>query len=135
MDIDLAALPHDAETLHLTVRKLAAERVDLVEAKAEIEHLKLIIEKLQRHQFGRRAEPLDDDQLQLGFEDLNADIARVEARLPADGSAKTSVREPRSGRASPRRRSGLRAARWSAPASGRARCPQAMGRCPARSAW
>jgi transposase len=33
-------------------------------------------------QFGRRAEELDDDQLQLGFEDLNADIARVEATLP-----------------------------------------------------
>jgi transposase len=56
MDIDLAALPHDVETLHLMVRKLAAERADLVEAKAQIEHLKLIIEKLQRHQFDRRAD-------------------------------------------------------------------------------
>jgi transposase len=99
MDIDLAALPDDVETLHVMVRRLAAERSDLAEAKAEIERLKLIIGKLQRHQFGRRAEHLDDDQLQLGFEDLNADIARVEARLPPQ-TAKTSVREPRSERAS-----------------------------------
>jgi hypothetical protein len=42
----------------------------------------LIIKKLQRSQFGRRAEQLDDGQLQLGFEDLNADVARTEARLP-----------------------------------------------------
>jgi transposase len=100
MDIDLAALPHDVETLHDIVRTLAAERCELVEAKAEIARLTLIIGKLQRHQFGRRAERLDDDQMQLAFEDLNADIARVEARLPAESPAKTSVREPRSERLS-----------------------------------
>ena len=100
MDIDLAALPHDVGTLHAIVRTLAAERFELVEAKAEIAHLKLIIGKLQRHQFGRRAERLDDDQMQLGFEDLSADIARVEARLPPERAAKTSVREPRTERVS-----------------------------------
>src|SRR5262245_37670417 len=31
---------------------------------------------------GRRAERLDQDQMQLGFEDLGGDIARVEATLP-----------------------------------------------------
>jgi transposase len=82
MDIDLAALPDDIETLHKLVRLLAAERASLREAKAEIERLNLIITKLQRSQFGRRAERLDDDQLQLGFEDLNADLARTEATLP-----------------------------------------------------
>ena len=60
----------------------------LSEAQAEIERLRLIVKKLQRSQFGRRAERLDDDQLQLGFEDLGADIARVEARLPP-AAAKT----------------------------------------------
>jgi hypothetical protein len=40
------------------------------------------VEKLQRSQFGRRAERLDDEQLQFGFEDLAADLARAEARLP-----------------------------------------------------
>ena len=79
MDIDLAALPDDVETLQQLVRSLAAERTSLSEAQAEIERLNLIIKKLQRSQFGRRAERLDDDQLQLGFEDLNADLARIEA--------------------------------------------------------
>jgi transposase len=83
MDIDLTALPDDVETLQRLVRSLAAERTSLGEAQAEIERLHLIIKKLQRSQFGRRAEQLDDDQLQLGFEDLNADLARAEAIRPS----------------------------------------------------
>ena len=83
MDIDLAALPDDVETLQRMVRRLAAERTALSEAQAEIERLRLIVQKLQRSQFGRRAERLDDDQLQLGFEDLGVDIARAEATLPS----------------------------------------------------
>jgi transposase len=82
MDIDLAALPDDVETLRRMVRALAAERTSLSEAKAEIERLNLIIKKLQRNQFGRRAEQLDGDQLQFALEDINADLARTEARLP-----------------------------------------------------
>ena len=88
MNIDLAALPGDVETLQRMVRLLAAERTSLSEAQAEIERLHLIIKQLQRSQFGRRAERLDDDQLQLGFEDLNADIAGAEAILP---SARTKI--------------------------------------------
>ena len=83
MDIDLATLPDDVETLQNLVRSLAAERTSLSEAQAEIERLHLIIKKLQPSQFGRRAERLDDDQLHLGFEDLNADLARAEAILPS----------------------------------------------------
>ena len=67
MDIDPAALPGDVDTLQRMVRSLAAERTILNEAQAEIERLHLIIKKLQRSQFGRRAERLDDDQLRLGF--------------------------------------------------------------------
>src|ERR1700676_370605 len=81
MDIDLATLPDDVETLQRMVRTLASERANLTEAQTEIERLRLIVQKLQRSQFGRRAERLDDDQLQFGFEDLHADIARVEATL------------------------------------------------------
>ena len=88
MDIDLATLPDDVETLKRMVRTLAAERAALSEAKAEIERLRLIVQKLKRIQFGRRAERLDTDQLQFGFEDLEADLARAEARLPS--AAKTS---------------------------------------------
>jgi hypothetical protein len=83
MDIDLAALPGDVKTLRRMVRLLAADRTSLSEAPAEIERLHLIVKKLQRSQFGRRAERLDDDQLQLGFEDLNADLARAQAILPS----------------------------------------------------
>ena len=84
MNINLAALPDDVETLQRMVRTLAAERANLTEAQAEIERLRLIVQKLQRSQFGPRAERLDDDQLQLSFEDLTADIARVEATLPSE---------------------------------------------------
>jgi hypothetical protein len=91
MNIDLATLPDDVETLQRMVRTLAAERTHLSEAQAEIERLRLIVQKLQRSQFGRRAERLDDDQLQLGFEDVNTDIARVEATLPP-----AKVKMPRS---------------------------------------
>ena len=82
MDIDLAALPDDVETLHRMVRTLAADRTALSEAQAEIERLRLIVQKLQRSQFGRRAERLEHHQLQFGFEDLEADLARAEAELP-----------------------------------------------------
>jgi hypothetical protein len=95
MNIDLAALPDDVDTLRRMVRILAAERVNLTEAQAEIERLRLVIQKLQRSQFGRRAERLDDDQLQLGFDDLNADIARVEATLPPMAAKAPRVRAER----------------------------------------
>jgi hypothetical protein len=94
MNIDLAALPDDVDTLQRMVRTLATERVNLTAAQAEIERLRLIVQKLQRSQFGRRAERLDDDQLQLGFDDLNADIARVEARFHRQ-QPKHRDREPR----------------------------------------
>ena len=83
MDIDLAALPDDVEMLRAMVRSLAAERTAFCEARSEIERLRLIVQKLQRSQFGRRAERLDADQMQFGFEDLEADLARAEAKLPS----------------------------------------------------
>jgi transposase len=61
------------------------------------ERLRLIIQKLQRNQFGRRSESLDADQLRLGFDDLEADVARAEATLPS-GTTTT----PRSREDSPR---------------------------------
>ena len=96
MDIDLAALPADVKTLQRMVRLLASARTSLSEAQAEIERLHLIIKKLQRSQFGRRAERLDDDQLQLGFEDLNADLARAEAILPSARTKTARTQDERS---------------------------------------
>ena len=86
MDLDLAALPQDVDALHRLIRELAAKRASeqkaLTEAQAEIERLRLIVKKLQRHQFGQRAERLEEGQLELGLEDLGADIARAEQLLP-----------------------------------------------------
>jgi hypothetical protein len=60
-----AALPEDVDALHQLIRPLAAERTGehkaLSAAQAEIERLRLIVQKLQRRQFGRRAERLTGD--------------------------------------------------------------------------
>lgn len=42
---------------------------------AEIEKQHLLIQRLVRQQFGRRSEKLSPDQLQLGLEDFEQDIA------------------------------------------------------------
>ena len=104
MAVDLAALPDDVDALHQLIRGLAAERSGerkaLSEAQAEIERLRLIVQKLQRLQFGRRAERLDGDQLELGLEDLGADIARAEQLLPVALTAKEPEVQDRPGRPS-----------------------------------
>ena len=83
MHIDLAALPDEVATLHRMIGELATtlDR-ERGRAQAEINRLRQIVKALQRSRFGRRSERLDDDQLQLGLEDLDADIARVEAATP-----------------------------------------------------
>ena len=103
MELDLAAQPDDVDALRWMVRTLAAERTSLAESEAEIERLRLIIRKLQCQQFGRRAEALDNDQLRLGFDDLEADIARVELTLPTGALPKSQSpdRPIAKGRATP----------------------------------
>ena len=79
MRLELDNLPSDVGLLHQLVRDMAS----LVETRNdEIERLQAIIKKLQRMQFGRRSERLDPDQLALGLEDLDADIARIEEHRP-----------------------------------------------------
>jgi transposase len=98
MNIDLAALPDDVKTLHRMVSELAAALdSERAEAQAEIDRLRRIVKVLQRSRFGRRSERIDDDQLQLGLEDLDADIARAETR-----HAEPSASHPNPG-AAPRR--------------------------------
>ncbi len=76
MRLDLANLPSDIDLLHRLVRDMAAA----VETRDdEIGRLQRLIKQLQRTQFGRRSERLDPDQLALGIEDLDADIASAEA--------------------------------------------------------
>jgi transposase len=79
MRIDLDNLPVDTVLLHSLVRDMAAV-VD--HRDGEIERLQLIIKKLQRAQFGRRSERMDDDQLALALEDLDGDVGRIEADRP-----------------------------------------------------
>ena len=76
MRLDLDDLPADVGLLHRLVRDMAA----VVEARNdEIERLQRLLKQLQRGQFGRRSERLDADQLALGLDDLDADLARMEA--------------------------------------------------------
>jgi hypothetical protein len=77
MHLDLANLPSDPTLLQRLVRDMAeaVERRD-----GEIERLQSIIKALQRAEFGRRSERLEPDQLALAFEDIEADIGRIEGR-------------------------------------------------------
>jgi hypothetical protein len=99
MRLDLDHLPHDTALLHQLVRDLAA-RVE--QRDSEIEKLRLIVRQLQRGQFGPRSERLDPDQLQLGLEDLDADIARAETgQLPPAAADKPIARTGRDAWLSP----------------------------------
>ena len=73
---------------------LAAERV-------ENERLRKIIRELQRHRFGRRAESLPPDQLQLGLEEAEqaeaVDEAVAEAAAPAVRVARAAKRRANRG--------------------------------------
>jgi transposase len=69
------ALPDDPDQLKAM---LLAER-------AESDRLRQIIKELQRHRFGRRAESLPADQLQLGLEE----VEQVEAAGEAEAEEKT----------------------------------------------
>jgi transposase len=89
MRIDLEALPTDVTALHEMIGALVAERDhERAEAQAEIDRLRNLVKVLQRRQFGRRSERLDQDQLNLGLEDLDADVAQAEAAFPAISTEK-----------------------------------------------
>jgi transposase len=77
MHLDLKNLPSNVELLHRLVRDMAAV---VATREGEIERLQRLIKQLQRARFGRRSERLDPGQLALGLEDLDADIARAQAR-------------------------------------------------------
>ncbi len=92
MEIDLAALPDDVETLHHLIGNLVAAREhERAEALAEIDRLRHIVKLLQRNRFGQRSERLDSDHMLLGLDDVDADIGRAEAGLPARSAAKAEA--------------------------------------------
>ena len=63
-------LPDDAATL----------KAMLIAERARTERLTQIIKELQRHRFGRRAESLPIDQLELGLEDVQQIEAESDAK-------------------------------------------------------
>ena len=83
---DLNLLP--AEALKALV---LAQHEQLLWRESEIEHLKLLIAKLQRMQFGRKSEKLarQIEQLELRLEDLQSKPAES-ARQPESRSAATA---------------------------------------------
>jgi transposase len=84
-------LPDDAATL----------KAMLIAERAKTERLTQIIKELQRHRFGRRAESLPIDQLELGLEDvqqIEAEIAaKAEAADPERRAAKATRRRANRG--------------------------------------
>jgi len=76
------SLPDDPGTLKAM---LLAERI-------RAERLEQIIKELQRHRFGRRAETLPEDQLLLGFEDIEQTTASEEAALEAKSPGEREAR-------------------------------------------
>lgn len=73
----------------------------LAAREAEIERLRQIIKELQRHRFGRRAETLPADQLQLALEEVEqveaAAHAETEANEPAERQKRTVRRRANRG--------------------------------------
>src|ERR1700751_4856818 len=62
------------------------------ELLAENEKMQQLIQRLLRHQFGRRSERLDLDQLQLVLEDQEQDAAQSEAAQDAAAPSQTQRR-------------------------------------------
>lgn len=89
-------LPADVEALQALI---LAERAAHA---AEAERLRQIIKEMQRHRFGRRAETLPIDQLELGLEDVQqveaAQGAQVERTDPERRSATAAKRRANRGR-------------------------------------
>jgi hypothetical protein len=86
------ALPDDPALLKAIV---IAERL-------ESERLRQIIREFQRHRFGRRAESLAEDQLQLALEDSEQEAAASQAeseqKNPAEGKARAARRRTNRGK-------------------------------------
>ncbi|WP_191631798.1 IS66 family transposase, partial [Pandoraea sputorum] len=78
------------QVLHEREIQLAALQERLTSREQEIAHLKLLIAKLKRMQFGRKSEKLarQIEQLELRLEDLQADEGAAEAAAPITREAK-----------------------------------------------
>lgn len=79
---------------------IVAQQLRIVSSDSEIEHLKLLVDKLRRMQFGRRSEKLTRqiEQLELKLEELEAKQAEQASQPESETPAKTA--------SSPARRAG-----------------------------
>jgi transposase len=93
MSAEHAPLPDDLEALKALV---LAQQSLLSERAVEIEHLKLVIAKLQRLQFGRHSEKLDREieQLELRLEELQVSAVPVAPHAAEKPAAQPPVRRP-----------------------------------------
>ena len=95
MQIDPETLPDDPATLQQMLRVLLHQHGEL---GAENDKLRLLIQRLTRHQFGRRSEQLTTDQLQFGLEDLEQRVAEnqagQDAAQPAAPSKPADIKRP-----------------------------------------
>jgi len=95
MQIDPDSLPDDPALLRQILRTVMQQQGEL---HAENDKLRLLIQRLTRHQFGRRSEQLPDEQLQLGLEDLAQTIAENQAGQDAAEPVGNPKAKPRSAR-------------------------------------
>ena len=89
MQIDLDTLPDDPAILQQMLRAVVHQQSEL---HAENDKLRRLIQRLLRHQFGRRSEQLTGDQLQFGLEDLEQTIAENQAAQDAAAAGKYQPR-------------------------------------------
>jgi len=81
-------LPNDIESLKALLRAERGENARLADQNERLLH---ILRQLRRNHFGRKSEKLDEDQLNLGLEDLETAIASGEAAAEkADATLKAS---------------------------------------------
>ena len=99
MQIDLGTLPDDTAILQQMLREVVTVTTQQhAELHAENDKLRLLIQRLLRHQFGRRSEQLDADQLQFGLEDLEQTVAENQAGQDAADPANDQQRQRREAR-------------------------------------
>src|SRR5579863_3398768 len=91
MPVMADVLPDDPDTL----------KAMLLAEQARSLRLEQIIKELQRHRFGRRAETLPEDQLLLGFEEVEqttaSEQAHQEAAAPGEREARAAKRRANRG--------------------------------------
>jgi transposase len=91
VQIDPDNLPDDASRLQQMLRETLQQQVELL---AENDKLRLLIERLLRHSFGRRSEQLSPDQLQLVLKEIEQTIAENQVS-PEDAAILAGGHKPR----------------------------------------